>query len=115
MFMYRNLYLNTQPDAVDWLFNETLRALARIDRKFRAGAVGFSFMDTVYLAFGDNPTGAPGFRGAAGHQVSLRLFAYGDDRTASHGNMNRLMQNLRRALEVANYRIGLGEIERLLK
>jgi hypothetical protein len=109
MILYRDLYLNTQPDAVDWLFNETKAALYRTDKKFRAGAVGFSFMQTGYLALGDGVKQA-----AFGFQIGLSLFAYGGDHSSTHASMDRLLSNLRQALEVVNYRIGLGEVKKLL-
>jgi hypothetical protein len=110
MVLYRDLYLNTQGDTVDWLFNETMAALHRIDKKFKAAAVGLSFMQTAYTAFGDGVKS-----GAFGFEIGFFSFAYGRDRSEAHGNMDRLLRNLRQALEIVNYRLVLGEPQKLLK
>jgi hypothetical protein len=100
MILYRNTYLNTFADAVDWLFNETLGSLSGVDEEFHSGAVGFSFLRTGYLALGDGKR-----RAAAGFQVGLSFFAYGNDQSSCHEAMNRLILNVRQALETINARI----------
>lgn len=105
IILFRDLIENTQTDSVDWLFNTTMQTLGTIDPEFVAGAVGFSFAKTVYMALGDKPK-----RGALGHQIMLSFFAYGKNRGAAHRNMNRLILNVRNALQRINARIGQGEL-----
>lgn len=110
MILYRDLYLNTQTATVDWLFNETFSALEGVDQEFTAGAVGLSFLKAVYLALGDGKK-----KGALGFQIGFSFFAYGADRAASHANIDRLLRNVRAALEIVNARIAKGEPQGLLR
>jgi len=93
MILFRDLFKNTQTSKVDWLLNEGMQALEEIDQGFVAGAVGFSFSKTAYMAFGKHPK-----QGAAGHQVMLSFYAYGNDGPAAHDSMNRLLKNVHSAL-----------------
>lgn len=100
MILFRDLVKNTQSASVDWLLNESMRTLNNVDRDFVSGAVGFSFMKAVYMAFGSNPK-----QGALGHQVMLSFFAYGDDRTATRASMYRVLTNVHSALVKVDDRI----------
>ncbi len=110
MILYRDIYLNTQPLAVNWLFNATLKTLQQIDPKFLTAAVGLSRAKAVYLALGDGVK-----RGGLGDQISLSFFAYGDSRRAAHASMERLLRNVYQTLHMANARIARGEVQALFK
>lgn len=100
MILFRDLFKNTQPSKVDWLLNEGMQTLGEIDRDFVAGAVGFSFSKTAYMEFGKHPK-----QGAAGHQVMLSFYAYGNDGVAAHESMNRLLKNVYATLRKMDARI----------
>ncbi len=105
MILFRDIYENTQPDSVDWLFNGTGKRLVVLDKEFRAGAIGLSYKKTIYKALSDDPK-----EGAAGFQVMLSLFAYGKNRTTAHNAMARVIGNLRIALGSINNRVAAGEV-----
>jgi hypothetical protein len=89
--LFRDLALNTQGNAIGRLIEGLHGRLRVLDPDFAWGAVGTTRLDVDFL---EGPDGS-----AAGTQVLVSFWAWGDDEPEAFGNLARVIAALRQALE----------------
>ena len=105
MILLRDEHLNCQHENIDWIFNNGMRELSEIDKDFKAGAFGLSFLVTIYSALSPEP-----MTGAQGWQVQFSFWAYGSSDELVDKSLLRVLVNFRAVLESLNKRAIDGEM-----
>jgi len=108
MILFRDLAENCQPKSMEWVACNIDEIVKRIKPNFRAGAIGYSRMPTVYKELGNRPDD-----GAKGEQVMLSFFAYGKNERGCYENMKKVIECAHSALSKINKKIKAGEVDAL--
>jgi len=92
MVLFRALARNTALGRVEWLKNQLHRQLVDRDPKFRWGVIGTTIVPVRYLALPEVGGGQLGW------QLMISFWAWGDSEADNMSNLERLLENLSRAL-----------------
>jgi len=93
MVLYRSLLLNLSRPRLEHLESSVHGTLAGIDREFKWGAVATSIMRTKYISLPVSD------KDNTGYQLMLSFWAWGDDEAETMSNLDRVLVNLREALQ----------------
>jgi hypothetical protein len=93
MILFRKIIDNVDEQKIDWLKDRLIDEVSKIDPAFRAGAVGISRSPTGYRALSTDPT-----KMAAGQQIRIDMFAYGDRSSVCLYNMKKVVGAVAHAL-----------------
>lgn len=108
MILFRDIAENCQPRSIEWLMNQLMDSIQSINPVFRAGAIGFSRMKTIYMELGDRPR-----TGGKGEQLMVSFYAYGKNDRRCYESMEKIIEYTHSALERINRKIKSGEVSAL--